>query len=141
LDALAVTGLDRLGEQLTTALSRVDGHFAERLTTFAAAYVEFATQSPTMLELMFLRKANTTSDDVRRANERAFAAPSALIDQAQAAGEIDSEDPDRVAMSILAVLQGLATLILGGMAGERSADQLVTGTIRTLLDGLRPRSA
>jgi AcrR family transcriptional regulator len=139
LDALAVTGLDRLGAQLTTALSRADGDFAERLTTFAAAYVEFAMRSPAMLELMFLRKTNTTSDDVRQANERAFAAPSALIEQAQAAGEIDSDDPDRVAMSILAVLQGLATLILGGMAGDRSADQLVTGTIRTLLDGLRPR--
>jgi AcrR family transcriptional regulator len=70
LDALAVTGFNRLGEQLTTALSRADGDFAVRLTTFAAAYVEFATQSPAMLELMFLRKTNTTSDAVRRANAR-----------------------------------------------------------------------
>jgi hypothetical protein len=42
-------------------------------------------------------------------------------------------------MAILAVTQGLATVILGGMAGDRPADQLITGTIRTLLDGLRPR--
>jgi hypothetical protein len=43
-------------------------------------------------------------------------------------------------MALLAVTQGLATVILGRMAGDRPPDQLITGTIRTLLDGLRPRS-
>jgi AcrR family transcriptional regulator len=139
LDALAVTGHDRLGEQLTTALSEAKGDFGQRLTAYAAAYVDFATRSPAMLELMFLRTTVTPSDEVRRAHERAFAAPKALIEQAQATGEIHSEDPDRVAMAILTVTQGLATVILGRMAGDRPTDQLITGTIRTLLDGLRPR--
>jgi AcrR family transcriptional regulator len=139
LDALATTGLHRLGGEVDAALDAADEDFAARLTAFAAAYVRFATRSPLLLELMFLRKANTASEELRQANERAFAAPSALIEQAQARGEIDGSDTDRVAMSILAVLQGLATLVLGEMAGDRPVDQLVTGTIRTLLDGLRPR--
>jgi len=37
------------------------------------------------------------------------------------------------------VLQGLTTIVLGGLEGDRSTEDLVTGTVLTLVEGLRPR--
>jgi AcrR family transcriptional regulator len=141
LDALAVVGLDRLGGDLDRALEQAQGEFGDRLVAFAAAYVGFATAHPALLELMFARKDRPDATDLQDANRRAFAAPSALIADAQAAGEIDAADPDRVAMALLATLQGLATLVTSRMIGDRPVDRLVAGTIQTLLDGLRPRAS
>jgi AcrR family transcriptional regulator len=140
LDALAVTGLHRLGEEVDAALASAKGGFTDRLTAFASAYVRFATRSPELLELMFLRKDTAATEEVRLANERAFAAPLKLLQGARERGEIDASEPDRVDMAILAVLQGLATLTLGPMAGDRPRDALVAGTVRTLVEGLRPRT-
>jgi hypothetical protein len=53
-----------------------------------------------------------------------------------AAGDIDSEDPERVAMAVLATLQGLAAVITSGMIGTRDPDTVITGTIATLARGL-----
>ncbi|MEU3986692.1 TetR/AcrR family transcriptional regulator [Streptomyces sp. NPDC026672] len=140
LDALAVVGLERLGEEVDAALAASGGQgFAEQFTAFASAYVGFATRSPQMLELMFLRKTAAAGEEVRAAERRAFASAAELVGRARRSGDIDASDPDRTDMAILAVIQGLATLVLGHMAGDRDPDVLVTGTVRTLLDGLRPR--
>jgi hypothetical protein len=77
---------------------------------------------------------------LRAANDRAFAAPMALIADARRRGDIADTDPDRVAMAVLAVLQGLAVLVITGMSGERALDGLVSDTIEILVDGLRPRT-
>lgn len=137
LDALAVHGLERLGQRLDEALGTRKGDFAVRLLAFARAYVDFATTQPVLLELMFARKDRVDAPELQEANDRAFAAPVTLIAEAQAAGEIDSDDPDRVAMALLATLQGLAAVITSGMIGDRDADTVITGTIETLLTGLR----
>lgn len=86
---------------------------------------------------MFARKDDTDSPALRAANDKAFAAPSSLIADALADGEILTDDPDRVAMAVLATLQGLAAIITSGMIGGRSADSVIAGTIETLICGLR----
>jgi AcrR family transcriptional regulator len=139
LDALAVRGLERLGDELDAALAGPEGAFADRLAAFAGAYVRFATEHPALLALMFARKDRPDAPELKAANERAFAAPSALIARAQADGEIDGTDPDRVAMALLATIQGLASIVTSGMIGDRPADAVVTGTVHTLLRGLTPR--
>jgi AcrR family transcriptional regulator len=140
LDALAIDGLRRLGEKLDASLGTSTGTFAQRLTTFARTYVEFATAHPALTELMFARKYRSSAPELLEANDRAFAAPSALIADAQASGEIDgSDDPDRVGMAVLAMLQGLAALVTSGMIGRRPVDTVITGTIQTLLNGLLSR--
>ncbi|GAA4573147.1 TetR/AcrR family transcriptional regulator [Planotetraspora kaengkrachanensis] len=138
LDALAVLGLERLGRELDAALGEARGPFADRLLAFVRAYVRFATAHPALLALMFARKDRPDVPELLEAGERAFAAPVALIAGAQAAGEIDGADPDRVAMALLATIQGLAAIITGGMIGDRSADVVVSGTVETLLRGLAP---
>lgn len=42
-------------------------------------------------------------------------------------------------MTVLAVLQGLTVLVATGTAGDRPLDTLVSDTVRTLVEGLRPR--
>ncbi|MFG1711295.1 TetR/AcrR family transcriptional regulator [Nonomuraea sp. M3C6] len=137
LDALAVRGLQRLGSELDGGLGRTTGSFEERLTAFARIYVWFATQHPALLALMFARKDDPTRPELQEANERAFAAPSALIYGAVDNGDIVGDDPDRVAMAVLATLQGLAAIVTSGMIGDRAVDSVVSGTIHTLVHGLR----
>lgn len=147
LDALAVVGFERLGAELDAALDAVSGTvqagpFAARLEAFAHAWVGFAVAHPALLELMFASKNRPAAAELRAVADRAFARPSAMIAEAQRAGEITGgaePDSDRVAMAIFATLQGLAALVTSGMSGDRAVPALVGDTIRTLVDGLRPR--
>ncbi|WP_370964280.1 TetR/AcrR family transcriptional regulator [Amycolatopsis sp. cg9] len=139
LDALALRGLRRLGDELDEGLGRAKGDFEARLTAFAQVYVGFATRFPALLALVFAHKDNPARPELREANERAFAAPVALIGDAMERGEIVGDEPDRVAMAVLTVLRGLASVITGGMIGDRPPDAVVTGTVHTLVRGLLPR--
>jgi AcrR family transcriptional regulator len=139
LDALALRGLRRLGDALDAGLGRASGGFEERLTAFAEVYVGFATRCPALLALVFAHKDDPARPELREANDRTFAAPLALIDGARERGEIVGDDPDRVAMAVLATLQGLASIITGGMIAGRSPEAVVAGTVRSLVRGLLPR--
>ena len=115
------------------------GSFAERLTVFAQTYVRFAGRQPALLDLMFASLHRPGADpSLREANDRAFAAPIALIADAQANGDIVADDPDRVAIAVLATLQGLAWLANSSVIGDRPIDTVVAETIETLTNGLRP---
>ena len=139
LEALAETGFDRLGHELEAAKTTSQGSFTERLTVFAQTYVRFASRQPALLDLMFTSLHRPGADpSLRQANDRAFAAPIALIADAQSDGEIAADDPDRVAMAVLATLQGLAWLANSSVIGDRPIDTVVAQTIETLTNGLRP---
>ena len=139
LDALAEEGFERLGRELDAAMETAEGGLTERLVTFARTYVDFAVRHPALLHLMHASKDRREVESLRRANDRAFRAPSALIAEARERGDIVASDPDRVAMAVFATLQGLVVLVTTGMSGERPVDLLVSGTVETLVDGLRPR--
>jgi AcrR family transcriptional regulator len=132
LDALAVRGLEELGRLLASRIG--PGRFDERLLAFAQAYVDFATAHPVLLGLVFARKDDP---ELRTASERAFAAPRRMIEDALRDGDIADDDVDRVSMSVLATVHGLATIIGSGMIGDREPDVVVAGTIGTLIAGLR----
>jgi AcrR family transcriptional regulator len=138
LEALAEVGFARLGRDLDTAMDGADGAFTERLVILAQAYVRFATRHPGLLNLMHASRAQPGAGRLREANDRAFAAPVALIAAARQRGDIVADDPDRVAIAVLATLRGLAVLVASGMSGDRPVDALVAGTIETLVHGLRP---
>jgi AcrR family transcriptional regulator len=130
LDALAVSGLERLARELDVSGDGLE----QRLTRFAHTYVGFATENPELLALMFARKEQPA---LRAANEAAFAAPQAMVDRAVADGDIADADADRVAMAILATIHGLAAIVIAGMIGDRSPDAVVAGTVEVLARGLR----
>jgi AcrR family transcriptional regulator len=136
LDALTRRGLERLDDRFATALRPAGLSFQERLTAFATAYVEFAQERPELLALVFARKDREDSPELQQASARAFALPSAMIEDAQRAGTIDGSDPDRVAMAVLVVLHGLAVTVRAGMIGDRPVGTVIAGTVQTLLHGL-----
>ena len=142
LDALAETGFQRLGHELEAAMAASPGSFTERLTVFAQTYVRFASRQPALLDLMFTSLHRPGADpSLRKANDRAFATPIALIADAQSNGDIAADDPDRVAMAVLATLQGLAWLANSSVIGDRPIDTVVAQTIETLTNGLQPTPA
>jgi AcrR family transcriptional regulator len=137
LDALAETGFERLGRQLDEAMTDLQGTFAQRLTVFAQTYVRFASRHPSLIELMFGSLHRPEADrSLRDANDRAFAAPVSLIASALDGGEI-AADPDRVAMTIIATLQGLAWLANSTVIGQRPVEAVVADTVETMARGLQ----
>ena len=139
LDALAVEGYERLGRRLDAALENAEGDFAERLVLFAKTYVAFGVEHRALLSLMHRPKSASHDDRLRAANDKAFAAPLRMLAEARARGDIDPDSTGRVDMTLLALLQGLTVIAITGMHGGMPLDSLVTGSVRTLLDGLRPQ--
>jgi AcrR family transcriptional regulator len=139
LDALAEDGFERLGRELRTAMDAAGHDFEPRLRAFARTYVRFATTHGALLELMFAGKERPDADSLREASDRAFAAPLALVTDAQAAGEVVPGDPERVATVAFAALQGLAALANSGMLHGRALDAVVDDAVDRLVLGLRPR--
>lgn len=140
LDALALHGFERLGTELAAA-ARAGGRsaFRTRLRRCAAAYVRFATQDAALLELMFAGKHREPDGPLHDAADAAFATVVAVIVAGQEAGELRPGDPAEAAMVLFATLQGLASMLTGGMLDGTTPEAAVRTSVDALLDGLRPR--
>jgi AcrR family transcriptional regulator len=139
LDALAVEGFDRLGEDLRAAVDRAGPAFDARLEELARAYLAFATRHAALLELMWAAKRRHESDALHAAANHSLATMLDVIADAQASGELAPGDRERVAIPIFATLQGLTAMANGGMLDSEQVDEALTVAIEQLLDGLRPR--
>jgi AcrR family transcriptional regulator len=140
LDALAENGFERLGRELDEAIAAAGGTFSARLAAFAQAYVRFATRNGPLLELMFAGKHRAgAAESLKLAAEQAFARPLVLVGEAQAAGEVVSGDPERVATVLFAALQGLVSMANSGLIEDSNIDEVVAATIDGLMVGLSPR--
>ena len=137
LDALAEDGFERLGSEMHRAIAGAGAGFRARLTALARAYVRFATEHATLLDLMYAGKHR--SESLRSAADRAFAAPLAMIEEGQAAGEIVGGDVLGVAAVPWACFHGLASMANGGLLGDLPAEALVDVAVERLVDGLAPR--
>jgi AcrR family transcriptional regulator len=135
LDALAEAGFARLRADLGRAADRAGTDFEARLRASATAYVRFATRDAALLELMFAAKHRSGAID--EAAERAFAVMLALIEQGQAEGAIETGPPERVGLVLFATLQGIATLVAGGIVSVELLDGLVADAIANFLRGSR----
>ena len=139
LDALAVEGFDRLGEDLRAAVDRAGPAFDARLEELAGAYLAFATRHAALLELMWAAKRRHESDALHAAANHSLATMLDVIADAQASGELAPGDRERVAIPIFATLQGLTAMANGGMLDAEQVNEALTVAIEQLLDGLRPR--
>jgi AcrR family transcriptional regulator len=140
LDALAEAGFDRLARELTEAVDGAGPEFGARLEALGRAYVRFATRDAALLELMFAGKRRSdAAASLRAAGDRAFAAPFGLVAEGQATGVVVPGDTERVATVVWASVQGLASMVNGGMLDAEEADHMVPAMIGHLMDGLRPR--
>lgn len=138
LDALAVRGFQRLGRELAEAAGGRAG-YQTRVSRTATAYVRFATRDADLLELMFTGKHREPDGPVHAAADQAFDLLAALIAEGQAGNHLVGTDPMQPGMLVFATLQGLASLINGGMLDGDDLEALVAEAVQGLLLGLSPR--
>ncbi len=140
LDALALSGWERLGAALAGAVANAGDGFDARMRGLAGTYVDFATNHPALIELMFATKhADGASPELTQAGERAFAPALTAVADGQAAGAVVPGDPHRVAIVAFAALQGLVALANNGMLDGTPLTETLDEVIERLVLGLRPR--
>jgi AcrR family transcriptional regulator len=137
LDALAEAGFARLGAELRSAVDGAGEDFEARLRATGTAYVRFATRDPALLELMFAGKHREGAGALQEAAERTFSVMLELIQQGQDDGALERGEPERVGLVLLATIQGIASLITGGMVQADQLDGLVADAIAHFLRGSR----
>ena len=135
LDALAIEGFERLGDDMREAAADDgDADFEPTLQRCARAYVTFATTDTALLELMF---AGKHTDSVDSAADQAFAPILELILRGQAEGVFEHGDPERVGLMLLSTIHGIAALRNAGMIQPEQLDWLVDDAIAHFLRGTR----
>jgi AcrR family transcriptional regulator len=137
LDALAVSGFERLGAEMRAAVDGAGEDFRARLRATGGSYVRFATRDPALLELMFASKNRDPSGPLHDASMRAFSVFLELIEQGQADGAIEAGEPERVGLVLFATIQGIAALLTAGMVEPELLDDLVADAIAHFLRGSR----
>ncbi|MFI6007937.1 TetR/AcrR family transcriptional regulator [Streptomyces sp. NPDC051243] len=139
LNALALTGYDRLGKTLGSADDPALP-LERRLTALARAYLGFAVDNAELLELMYARKHDPdASEQMAAAVERTVGSMERVLADAQKRGEIIEGDPEELNLVTGAALHGMAAFIAGGWLTPEAALAGVEGLVHHLLHGLKPR--
>lgn len=139
LDALAVTGFERLGESIATVLERAGESFGQRLDAVVRAYVGFATANATLLELMYAIKHDPqASPALAVAHQRWSGQIIDLIDAGQRRGEVRPGPVELVALSVFATLHGYAGLAVSGMLPPHMAGDELDDVIAYIRRGSAP---
>jgi AcrR family transcriptional regulator len=136
LEALVAAGFHRLQRALEAAAQPADRDFSDALAAVAAAYVQFATDNPALLDLMASsRYLADASDALKGAREAAFAPVRTLVVNGQERGDLAVGDVRRIGTLIFATVHGLATLANNRMIDPLD-DDLMRAAVTSLLTGL-----
>lgn len=135
LDALALSGFERLAEAIAASQQGAGKAFANRLGAAARAYVGFAVANAALLDLMFSVKhspqaAQALGPTVHRWSDQLLE----LIGDGQRRGEVHEGPLERIALPVFAALHGYADLMVSGMlppeANEYGLDDVITSILR-----------
>ncbi|KUO10588.1 TetR/AcrR family transcriptional regulator [Streptomyces sp. DSM 15324] len=139
LDALALTGFDRMAETLEAA-DAPDLPLEPRLTTLARAYLGFALDNAALLELMYARKHAPTTPDVAdrmaAAIDRTVGSLERLIADGQRRGEIVEGEPARLTLFLGSTLHGYASFAANEMLTPEEVLAGVADLVHHTLHGL-----
>jgi AcrR family transcriptional regulator len=137
LDALALSGFERLTDQLEKATATA-GTTRDRVQALAACYVGFTIDNTALVDLMTTRKYDSGApDQMAEAVSRLMTTVMRPIIEGQAAGEIVEGEPDVIALSVAATLHGFMTF--KGAAPRDYVESSLTSVVDLLLHGLTPR--
>ncbi|GAB2625223.1 TetR/AcrR family transcriptional regulator [Streptomyces capparidis] len=139
LDALALTGFERLGGIIAASQERAGESFAERLDAAARAYVGFATDNAALLDLMYsVKHAPEASDALRAAAHRWSEQVLDLIADGQRRGEVRQGDLERIGLPVFTTLHGYASMAVSGMLPPAITEHGLNDVIAYLLRGCAP---
>jgi AcrR family transcriptional regulator len=141
VDALAESGFEQLGAELTDAFEQAGSDFGTRLRASAAAYLRFAINDAALLDLMFSSKGHDADDPLHTAAMEAFAPMFELIHQGQREGILEAGDPERIGLVLFASIQGTAALFTSGMIESVQLEQLASDAITYFVRGALPNPA
>ena len=142
LDALAIVGFERLGKCLDRAITGSGAAFSERLIKLAHAHIRFARRHPALLRLMFVAKQHPdASPELIAASYKALNAGPQTIRGGQIEGAVIEGDPERLALTVFAAVEGLLALSVNGQLGGVAIDWLIVGLVGQIIEGLRPRAS
>jgi AcrR family transcriptional regulator len=142
LDALALHGFAQLGTELRAAVDGAGGEdLAGQMRSLARAYIDFASRDAVLLELMFGAKYGDRVELFEEAADAAFAPVHEMIARAQEAGLLPAGDPERIALSQLASIQGIASLHRAGVVASGDVDGLIEDAVAMSLAAAQARTA
>lgn len=124
LDALAVEGFVRLGARLREAIDASPDPRAQ-MRSIARIYLDFMTSEPNLAELMFAHKHGPDGDAVGESAEAAFAPILQVFQRSETQDLSPSGREERMSLTFLAALQGLAGLVNCGIVPVGRLGELI----------------
>lgn len=142
LDALALTGFDRLAEAFAASQEGAGEAFADRMDAAARAYVGFALANAALLDLMFsVKHSPEASEAVGATAHRWSEQLLELIGYGQRRGEVREGQLERIALPVFAALHGYAGLKASGLLPTEVAEHGLDDLIASILRGCAPQQS
>ncbi|MEV7776211.1 TetR/AcrR family transcriptional regulator [Kitasatospora sp. NPDC086791] len=139
LDALALTGVQRLTAAARSGLARSGDGFREQVFAIARAYVDFAAEHGALLELAFARKHDpAVAEGLELAWQPLKDDLHALIARGQREGRIRAGDTDRIGDILFIAVHGVATQAASGRLAGPALDRVFDDLLTHLLRGVAP---
>ncbi|BAJ31089.1 MULTISPECIES: TetR/AcrR family transcriptional regulator [Kitasatospora] len=139
LDALALTGIQRISAAARERLAAAGPGFDARIRAFAGAYVDFAAERPAMLELTFIRKHDpAVTDELRTAWQPLESEAHQVIVDGQRAGLVRPGSPARVFEVLFTAVHGVAARAAAGVLTGPALARVLDDVVDHLLRGLVP---
>jgi len=140
LDALALQGFERLGAGLNRAASSEEPDFVRRLVKVAHAHIRFAVKHQSLFRLMFTAKQRPDAPPALiEASHKALMAGPLTISYGQSMGEVVAGEPQRLAITVFAAVEGLVSLSSDGKINGISTEKHAEHCIHDIMLGLKPR--
>lgn len=140
IDALAQYGFEQLNARFKQIEAKAHPSHAAQLRALGRAYVQFALDEPILMRLMFsgISSERKQLPALKQAAGATLAPLRALVQSAQAAGELLSDDQLSVALFYWSSLHGLAELLSRGqLAGMVTTPEAVNQLIESCLDAMQ----
>jgi AcrR family transcriptional regulator len=140
LDALALQGFERLGAILNRAATNNEPDFVKRLIKVAHAHIRFAMKHRSLFRLMFdAKQRQDAPPDLIEASHRALMVGPQTIAYGQSIDEVVAGEPQRLAITIFAAVEGLVSLSSDGKVHGLSIEKAAENCIEDIMLGLKPR--
>jgi AcrR family transcriptional regulator len=141
--ALSEQGFGKLTEAIDHTLDQTrNGAVIDRILAVASAYVQFMSDHPAYLEVMFGPYPHQNYPELSQAALTSFERLVSLVEEGQATGEIKPINAREIAGTIWMTLHGVSTLFRPGkiptdIVAQRESPQLAAAFVRIVCDGIR----
>ena len=140
LDALAISGFERLGAALERAVADAHPDFERRILRLSKVNIRFSIKHSSLLRLMFAAKQRDGAPPaLLEASYQALLPGPRTIEYGQRVGAVRAGDPERLALAIFASVEGLISLSSNGKFMGVPIEKLAAEIIPLIMAGLTPR--